>query len=302
MSEDKDADMMLCCASCGMTESDNIKLKKCNACKSVRYCGVECQKNHRPQHKQACKKRAAELRDELLFKQPESTHLGDCPICMIPMPLDLNKSTLMSCCSKVICDGCCHANTIRVVQESLDPTCPFCRKPTPAEEEVGGYTMKRIEANDPVAMCQQGEKYYNKGDYCSAIEYFTKAAKLGDALAHCKLAGCYGWGEGVEKDKKKQLYHLEEAAIGGHPMARYNLGCIEGENGKIERAVKHWIIAANQGCDDSIKELRGEYAEGRISKEDFAAALRAHQAAVDATKSPQREAAEEFYRNLAEDC
>ena len=29
-----------------------------------------------------------------------------------------------------------------------------------------------------------------------------------------------------------------------------------------------------------------------ISKEDFAAALRAHQAAVDATKSPQREEAE----------
>jgi len=30
---------------------------------------------------------------------------------------------------------------------------------------------------------------------------------------------------------------------------------------------------------------------GRVSKDDFAAALRAHQAAVDATKSPQREAA-----------
>jgi hypothetical protein len=29
-----------------------------------------------------------------------------------------------------------------------------------------------------------------------------------------------------------------------------------------------------------------------VSKEYFAAALRAHQAAVDATKSPQREAAE----------
>eukprot|EP00985_Skeletonema_marinoi_P014022 scaffold7025_cov225-Skeletonema_marinoi.AAC.1 len=31
----------------------------------------------------------------------------------------------------------------------------------------------------------------------------------------------------------------------------------------------------------------------KVSKDDFAAALRAHQAAVDATKSPQREAAEE---------
>ncbi len=38
------------------------------------------------------------------------------------------------------------------------------------------------------------------------------------------------------------------------------------------------------------------YKDGDISKEEFAAALRAHQAAVDTTKSPQREAADEFHR------
>eukprot|EP00985_Skeletonema_marinoi_P002564 scaffold1057_cov203-Skeletonema_marinoi.AAC.12 len=51
----------------------------------VRYCSDECQRDHKPYHKEACKNQAAELRDELLFKQPESTHLGDCPICMIPL-------------------------------------------------------------------------------------------------------------------------------------------------------------------------------------------------------------------------
>ena len=35
---------------------------------------------------------------------------------------------------------------------------------------------------------------------------------------------------------------------------------------------------------------------GFVSKEDLAAALRAHKAAVDATKSPLRDVAEEFYR------
>ena len=34
------------------------------------------------------------------------------------------------------------------------------------------------------------------------------------------------------------------------------------------------------------------FKEGHVSKDDLAAALRAHQAAVDATKSPQREAAD----------
>ena len=60
----------------------------------------------------------------------------------------------------------------------------------------------------------------------------------------------------------------------------------------MDKAVKHFIIAVNLGLDESIKTLKEFYAKGVVSKEDFAAALRAHQAAVDATKSPQRDAAE----------
>ena len=134
------------CAACGTPECDDIKLKTCTACKSVRYCSVKCQKNHRPKHKKACKKRAAELRDELLFKQPESTHRGDCPICMIPLPLDPEKSTMMTCCSKVVCGGCDHANLIREMQAKLVDKCPFCRKPAPTKEEAEENMMKRIEA------------------------------------------------------------------------------------------------------------------------------------------------------------
>jgi tetratricopeptide (TPR) repeat protein len=292
-----EADTSSFCASCGITECDDIKLKKCTACKSVRYCGVKCQKNHRPQHKRACKKRAAELRDELLFKQPESSHHGDCPICMIPLPLDDEKSIMMSCCSKVVCDGCAHANKIREMQAKSEEKCPFCRELLPTtDEEEEENVMKRIEANDPVAMREQGIECYKKGDYSSAVEYYTKAAVLGDTEAHYQLSICYCLGHGIEKDEKKEVFHLEEAAIGGHPIARYNLGCHEGSNGVIERAIKHWIIAANLGDDGAIKELRRQYTQGTINKENFAAALRAHQAAADATKSPQREAAKDIIR------
>ena len=96
------ADTSPCCASCGIPEVDDIKLKECADCDLVRYCSVECQKNHKSQHEEDCKKRAAELRDELLFKQPESNHLGDCPICMIPLSLDTKKSNMHNCCSKVV--------------------------------------------------------------------------------------------------------------------------------------------------------------------------------------------------------
>ena len=56
----------------------------------------------------------------------------------------------------------------------------------------------------------------------------------------------------------------------------------------IDRAVKHLIISANLGCDEAIQKLKEYYKYGKVSKEDFAAALRGHHAAVDATKSPQR--------------
>eukprot|EP00984_Skeletonema_dohrnii_P034308 scaffold33524_cov99-Skeletonema_dohrnii-CCMP3373.AAC.6 len=153
--------------------------------------------------------------------------------------------------------------------------------------------MRRVEKNDPVAIREIGMKHGNNGDYELAFEYLTKAAELGDALAHYLLSLFYRDGQGVEKDEKKGLYYLEEAAIAGLPEARYNLAMLEGKNERYDRSAKHFIIAANLGHDDSIQALKGCYKRGGlVSKEDFAAALRAHQAAVDATKSPQRDAAE----------
>ena len=80
-------------------------------------------------------------------------------------------------------------------------------------------------------------------------------------------------------------------------MARHNLGCEEAVKGKFERAKRHWIIAANLGWNDSLKALRMIYADGHASKEEYLGALRGYQAAVDATKSSDRETAEEAIKN-----
>ena len=64
--------------------------------------------------------------------------------------------------------------------------------------------------------------------------------------------------------------------------------------------MKHFLIAANLGHDKSIQSLMKCYANGEVNKEDFAAVLRTHQAAVDATKSPQREAGVAALQNYAE--
>ena len=106
-------------------------------------------------------------------------------------------------------------------------------------------------------------------------------------------------GHGVEKDEKKGTHHLEEAAIAGHLYARHALGLTEGDKGNVERAAKHLIIGANLGFDPSIHDLKEYYKDGSVSKNDFAAALRAHHAAVNETKSPQREAAAKYNRRTS---
>ena len=216
---DETADDDLCCASCGIAGVDDVKLTKC-ACKLVRYCSDECQEDHRPKHDEDCKKRAAELRDEILFKQPESTHFGDCPICILPLSHDKTKSGMYSCCSKLICRGCGYANQLRELRKNVKQTCPFCRHPMPkTNEERELLGKKRIEANDPLAMCQMGLRCCIEGDYDLELEYYTKAAELGDITAHYQLSCLYHYGDGVEKDNEKELYHLEQAAIGGHLIA-----------------------------------------------------------------------------------
>jgi len=239
--------------------------------------------------------RAAELRDEIVFKQPESSHLGDCPICCLPLApsIDEKASPMMACCSKIICNGCNIANQIREVKGKLLLKCPYCRHQLPqSQEEAAQIRMKRVEVNDPVAIWRLGVRCRREGDYESAFQHYKKAAELGNADAHYNVSCVYRDGEGVEKDKKKEVYHLEEAAIGGNPYARHNLAIVEGKSGRYERAMKHDIVAANLGHDISLEHVIEGFKAGVVSKEDFAATLRAHQAALDATKSAQREEAE----------
>ncbi len=293
--EAEEADV--CCANCGVAEVDDIQLEDCDGCDLVKYCSDKCMEVHREHHEEECQKRAQELHDRKLFRQPDGGFLGECPLCFLPMPLDPQKSTFYSCCSILICNGCCHANEMSVWNHN----CPFCREPPPEDdEEDKKRLMKRVKANDPAALRFIGTERFYEGDHGAAVEYWKKAAELEEIRSHYELSCLYGEGNGVKKNEEKAVYHAEQAAIGGHPDARYNLGCTEGDNGNIERAVKHFIIAANLGCETSMKELWSEYKDGNITKEELEATLRTHKVAIDATKSPEREAAEAWRQRQRE--
>ena len=285
------------CASCGIAGVDEIKLKKCDGgCDLVKYCSDDCREHHREEHEEECKKRKAELHDKDLFTQPNSSHWGECPLCCLPLPIDASKSTLMGCCCKIFCKGCDYANQKREVEQGLEHRCAFCREPAPkSQEESNKRVMERVKKNDPVAITQMGKKHAHKGDNVKAFEYFTKAAELGDVDAHACLGDLYRDGKGVEKDMKKAVYHFEQAAIGGQPDARRYLAIHEMRNGRFERAAKHLIINAILGCDSSLNYTKELFVKGIVSKEGYAAALRGYQAAVNETKSAEREIGEAFY-------
>eukprot|EP00985_Skeletonema_marinoi_P000849 scaffold345_cov80-Skeletonema_marinoi.AAC.1 len=164
-----------CCASCGIAELDDIKLMDCDACD--------------------------------LATRAQSSFL--------PLPIDQKKkSPLYACCGTTICSGCVYANQKREWEEKLQPACPFCRNILPkTDEEANKNAMKRAKANDPVAMSSMGNRLYDEGDYVGAFEYCTKAAELGDVVAHSDLPVFYQEGLGVEKDEKMRLYHLEKLPL-----------------------------------------------------------------------------------------
>ena len=282
------------CANCG--EENSGDLKACTACKLVKYCNRECQIAHRPQHIKACKKRAAELHDEALFKDPPPPE--ECPICMLPPPVyeDHTGSTFHSCCGKRICNGCEYA--MRDTGSKNLELCPFCKTPPENSDKGEIKSMKKLmEKGNAGAFHQLGYCYYRGSmgmpqDQAKANELYLKAGELGHAGAYYNLGNTYNNGRGVEVDKKKAKHYYELAAMNGSVHARNNLGCMEGKAGNHQRAMKHLLISARAGYKPSLGLVKKGYMLGDVTKEEYANTLRAYQKIQDETKSDARDKAQ----------
>ena len=282
------------CANCGKGEESSGDLKACTACQMVKYCNRDCQIAHRPQHKKACKKRAAELNDEQLFKEPPPRE--DCPICMLPLPLDAFQVVYKSCCGKDICNGCIY--TMRETGSKNMKLCPFCKTPPPrSNEEQNERLNKLMEKGNNANAFNQLASYFRKGirgmpqDWAKYNELLMKAGELGCAGAYYNLGCSYHAGRGVEIDKKKAKHYWELAAMNGSVQARNNLGAVEYEAGNHQRAFKHLILAASAGYKDSLGMIKHGYTGGHVTEEEYANTLRDYQKSQDEMKSDARDKA-----------
>lgn len=207
---------------------------------------------------------------------------------MLMLPLLPDERAYMACCGKTICSGCRYCLHRQY--------CPFCNTATfQDEEEYNKGLLERAEKNnDPMAMHQIG-CFYAKGisgfpvDYEKANELFQRASEFGHAGAHCNLASAYVHGKGVVTDRKKAMYHFKLAAIMGDELSRSILGRMEEQDGNYVCAMRHFMIAAKCGHDDSLQDVKRGFMKGLVTKEDFEKTLREHQASQDETKSDQRD-------------
>ena len=158
----KDAELLQC-SNCGK-EGDGDSMNSCNKCDLVQYCNAACKKKHRHKHKMKCEKRVAELYDEKLLKEPPPPE--ECPICMLPLPLNAGESTFESCCGKLLCMGC----VLAMIESGAKKICAFCRTPGGESDE-------------------------------ESIRRNKKLIEKGNARAFYALAGCYAKGElGIPQD------------------------------------------------------------------------------------------------------
>ena len=161
---------------------------------------------------------------------------------------------------------------------------------------------KRVAAKDAIGMYYLGSGYYHglKGfpkDINKALELFHRAGELGCTEAYNNMGYAYYNGEGVKVDEEKAKHYWVLGAIGGDTTARHTLGEDEEDAGDVDRALKHYMIAAEDGNSDSLNRIKDLYLNEIATKEDYSKALQSYRKYLHEIESSQRDEAAAIFEN-----
>ena len=79
--------------------------------------------------------------------------------------------------------------------------------------------------------------------------------------------------------------------MAGDEVARFNIGVGEAQSGNMERAIKHFIIAASAGESRSMHNLIKLFEGGAVSRESIDSILAAYNSSCVEMRSEARDAA-----------
>lgn len=122
--------------------------------------------------------------------------------------------------------------------------------------------------------------------YGKAVTNYRKAAELGNLEAYVKLAMCYDWGGGVERDQSISLDWYQKAADLGYPPAEWKIGRFyetgtHGLEQDYTQAVVWYRKAAEHGDDNGQFDLAEMYNYGKGVEEDDAEAMKWYRKAAE---------------------
>ncbi|KAL9180581.1 hypothetical protein ACHAXT_011034 [Thalassiosira profunda] len=248
----------------------------------------------------------------------------DCPICLLPQPLEFGHSYYFGCCNQLVCWGC-KGDALKLqmrekpgrspeeIMEASD-VCPFCRQnyhATPTKERVE-REVSRAESGSIEAMHRLG-LYHHHGEQgiavnmSKALSWYKKASDAGHPKA-CHLLGKF-YQEGlkglVDVNLEEAMIHYQRAAELGHYPAFKNLADAQVDAGAgLEEIVMNTRKAMMCGVVDQDNFVAGNmknfYKMKIITKEEYLYSLKVHQMSVEKRNSPSREDAICIFR-LGED-
>lgn len=144
--------------------------------------------------------------------------------------------------------------------------------------------------NDSTAQSlkELGDKYEAEKNYTKSIEYYKKAAELGNAEAQFKLGDYYLVGVVVEQNDEEAVKWCRKAAEQGYAPAEYALGYVYDEGVSVEQnyeeAAKWYEKAAEKGNADAQFALGNFYFSGLGVKQNKEEAKKWFQKAVEKFK------------------
>ncbi|CAB9498117.1 Sel1 repeat [Seminavis robusta] len=310
------------CGACGKSAGEDLKLKRCSACKYVSYCNADCQKSAWKSHKKICEKHkfSKELLD-ILDSSPTGEAIDwtpetECPICMVPMPHDGRNINYSVCCGKMTCQACFTQHSQAAMKNrttpptslfDMMPPCSFCRHPVPRSNEERLTLLKaRIKLGDAHGMETMAGSFLNgagvvKDEYV-AFRLLKQAADHGSASAARMAGQFYELGNaGVPKDleKAKELYIM--GAEGGNSLSRTQLGMFEIKQENYVEGIAHLKIAAAAGHDLALDTLKQGRGLGFVSEEEVLESAKALHAAKEVIESDARKAIHPMMRNMMDD-
>jgi len=245
----------------------------------------------------------AETADIDLFSPIIVTEREECPICMIPLPINETQTLFKACCGKTICNGCAIKHMLtdkdkKGASHSWDDyKCPFCQQPKTGN--IIKSLKKLMKKNNPGAFMQMAKGYKNgEGVFQSdskSVEMHIRAGEIGHANAFDHIGCAYDNGIAVKQDKSKALEFYEVGAKKGSVSAHEHLTDLQGERGNFDESIKHCRVAASAGDQDSLDKFMSLYKKEFVTKEDLTQTLRAFQTAKNAMKSKDRDEAKVYF-------